>query len=130
MSTVPKILMVDDDLDLSSIMSMKLQAEGFDIKTVNDPEVALETVKTYRPDLLLLDINMPGMNGTEYLIELRGIPDMKKIKVIFFTSMSNPWPVFKDRDRIAKELGAVDFMEKSTDLSDVVKKIRETLRKE
>ena len=122
--------MVDDDLDLASIISMKLQAEGFDVKTVNDPEVALETVKTYGPDLLLLDINMPGMNGTEYLIELRDIPEMKNVKVIFFTSMSDPWPVFKDRNAIAKELGAVDFMEKSTDLDDVVKKIRETLRKE
>lgn len=130
MSTVPRIMMVDDDLDLASIISMKLQSEGFDIKTVNDPEAALEVVKTYQPDLMLLDINMPGMNGTEYLIELRDIPEMEKVKVIFFTSMSNPWPVFKNRDAIAKELGAVDFMEKGTDLADVVKKIRETLRKE
>ncbi|AKM77747.1 MAG: Two component transcriptional regulator, winged helix family [Candidatus Wolfebacteria bacterium GW2011_GWE1_48_7] len=130
MSTVPKILMVDDDVDLASIISMKLQTEGFDIKTVSNPEVALETVKEYKPDLILLDINMPGMNGTEYLIELRDLPDMKKVKVIFFTSMSNPWPVFKDRDAIAKELGAVDFMEKGTDLINVVKKIRETLLKE
>ncbi|OGM95009.1 hypothetical protein A2524_02870 [Candidatus Wolfebacteria bacterium RIFOXYD12_FULL_48_21] len=129
MSTTPRIMMVDDDLDLSSIISMKLQAEGFDIKTVNDPEVALETVKTYKPDLLLLDINMPGMNGTEYLIELRDIPEMKNVKVIFFTSMSNPWPVFKDRDALAKELGAVDFMEKGTDLEEVVKKIRQALMK-
>lgn len=130
MSTVPKILMVDDDADLAAIISIKLQTEGFDIKTVNDPEVALGTVKEYKPDLILLDMNMPGMNGTEYLIELRDIPDMKKVKVIFFTSLSNPWPIFKDRDGLAKELGAVDFMEKSADLSDVVKKIRETLRKE
>jgi CheY-like chemotaxis protein len=79
---------------------------------------------------MLLDINMPGMNGAEYLIELRDIPEMKNVKVIFFTSMSNPWPVFKDRDAIAKELGAVDFMEKGTELNDVVKKIREALQKE
>lgn len=130
MSTVPRILMVDDDVDLTSIILMKLQAEGFDIKTVNNPIVALETAKEYKPDLILLDVNMPGMNGTEYLIELRDIPDMKKVKVIFFTSMSNPWPIFKDRDAIAKELGAVDFMEKGTDLDLVVKKIRETLMKE
>ncbi len=130
MSTVPKILMVDDDVDLASIIAMKLQTEGFDIKTVSNPEVALETVKEYMPDLILLDINMPGMNGTEYLIELRDISGMEKVKVIFFTSMSNPWPVFKNRDNVAKELGAVDFMEKGTDLDLVVKKIRETLRKE
>jgi DNA-binding response OmpR family regulator len=122
--------MVDDDVDLASIIAMKLQTEGFDIKTISNPEVALETVKEYKPDLILLDINMPGMNGTEYLIELRDIPDMKKVKVIFFTSMSNPWPVFKDRDNIAKDLGAVDFMEKGTDLDLVVKKIREALMKE
>lgn len=130
MSTVPKILMVDDDTDLASIITMKLQAEGFDIKSVSNPEIALEIVKEYKPDLILLDINMPGMNGTEYLIELRDLPDMKKVRVIFFTSMSNPWPVFKDRDAIAKELGAVDFMEKGTDLNEVVKRIRETLRRE
>jgi len=88
--------MIDDDLDLLSIISMKLQAEGFGIKTVNDPEAALETVKEYRPDLVLLDINMPGMNGTEYLIELRDMPEMERVKVIFFTSMSNPWPIFKN----------------------------------
>lgn len=130
MSTVPRILMVDDDIDLASIISMKLQTEGFDIKTISDPEVALETAKEYKPDLILLDVNMPGMNGTEYLIELRDIPEMKKIKVIFFTSMSNPWPVFKDRDNVAKDLGAVDFMEKGADLDQVVKKIREALMKE
>lgn len=130
MSTVPKILMVDDDVDLASIISMKLQTEGFDIKTVSNPEVALETVKEYKPDLILLDINMPDMNGTEFLIELRDIPDMRKVKVIFFTSMNNPWPIFKDRDTVAKELGAVDFMEKGVDLDLVVKKIREVLMKE
>ena len=70
-----------------------------------------------------------GMNGTEYLIELRDMPEMKNVKVIFFTSMSNPWPVFKDRDALAKELGAVDFMEKGTDLEEVVKKIRQALMK-
>ncbi|EKD23861.1 MAG: phosphate regulon transcriptional regulatory protein PhoB [uncultured bacterium] len=130
MSTVPRILMVDDDVDLASIISMKLQTEGFDIKTVSNPDVALETVKEFKPDLILLDINMPEMNGTEYLIELRDLPDTKKVKVIFFTSMSNPWPIFKNRDAVAKDLGAIDFMEKGTDLDLVVKKIRETLMSE
>jgi len=122
--------MVDDDVDLASIISMKLQTEGFDIKTVSNPDVALETVKEFKPDLILLDINMPEMNGTEYLIELRDLPDTKKVKVIFFTSMSNPWPIFKNRDAVAKDLGAIDFMEKGTDLDLVVKKIRETLMSE
>lgn len=129
MNTIPKILMVDDDVDLSSIMSIKLQAEGFAIKTVNDPVAALEAARQYVPDLILLDINMPGMNGTEYLIDLRQLPETKKAKVIFFTSMSNPWPVFRDPAAIAKELGAVDFLEKSADLSEVVKKIKEALLK-
>lgn len=129
MNTIPKIMMVDDDLDLLSIISIKLQAEGFDIKTVSDPEVALGVARQYAPDLILLDMNMPGMNGTEYLFELRELPEMKKIKVIFFTSMGNPWPVFKDPSAIARELGAVDFLEKSTDLSEVVRKIKETLAK-
>lgn len=122
--------MVDDDVDLLSIMTMKLQYEGFDIKTVNNPRVALEVVKQYMPDLILLDMQMPGMNGTEYIIELRDIPEMEKTKVIFFTSMVNPWPVFKNRDTLSKELGAMDFVEKSMDLNEVVKKIREVLRKE
>ncbi len=130
MSTVPKILMVDDDVDLEEIVSLKLQAEGFWVKTVNDPVLALQEAKTFRPDLVLLDVNMPGMNGTEYLIELKSIPDMKHAKVVFFTSMSNPWPILKDRDAVVRELGAADFIEKSADLGDVVKKIRETLRKE
>ena len=122
--------MVDDDVELTSIISLKLDTEGFAIKTVNDPQAALVVAKEYGPDLVLLDINMPGMNGAEYLIELRAIPNMKKAKVIFFSSMSNPWPLFKDRDAVAKELGAVDYIEKGTDLIEVVKKIRETLRKE
>lgn len=130
MSTVPRILMVDDDVDLASIISTKLRMEGFDVNTVSDPEEALKIVGDYRPDLILLDINMPGMSGTEYIIELHDIPDMKKVKVVFFTSMDNPWPASKNRDAMARELGAVDFMEKGADLDEVVKKIRETLRKE
>ena len=130
MGIVPKILMVDDDAELASIIALKLDAEGFNIKTVGDPQEGLAIAKEYQPDLILLDVNMPGMNGTEYLIELRAMPGMKKTKVIFFTSLLNPWPATERREEMAQSLGAVGFMEKGTDLSEVVKRIREELRKE
>jgi DNA-binding response OmpR family regulator len=128
MGGIPIILMVDDDVEIAAIIKLKLESEGFLAETVNSPEAGLERAKELIPDLILLDVNMPGMNGTEYLIELKGMSNMKDVKVIFFTSLLNPWPATENREGMAKALGAVDFMDKGTDLNEVVKRIRNAIR--
>ncbi|MBT5869974.1 MAG: response regulator, partial [Nitrospinaceae bacterium] len=60
-----KILLVDDDKELLAALKIKLLKEGFEIDTAPDGEVALEKVKANQPDLVILDVNMPNMNGMD-----------------------------------------------------------------
>ena len=66
-----KILIVDDDENIAELVSLYLTKECFDTKIANDGEAALSSAKSYMPDLMLLDIMLPGIDGYEVLREIR-----------------------------------------------------------
>ena len=67
----PHILLIDDEKFTTDLISVRLEANGFDVSAANSPEEALDFLKTNRPDLILLDLLMPGMNGYEVLEKIR-----------------------------------------------------------
>ncbi len=124
----PLILVVDDEESFLEILSIKLGSAGFDVVLARNGKEAVAQAKKFMPDLILMDINMPGGTGTDAALALKQNPTTKNVRVAFLTSMKDPWPsVSVDRQKLSKELGMEDFLEKTDDLDSTVNKIMEIL---
>lgn len=118
-----KILLVEDDDALANVYMMRLQAEGFDVKRVINGEDALSTAISYKPDLVLLDVMMPIVDGFDVLDIFRNTPQTANLKVIILTALSQE----SDRQR-AQSLGADDYLVKSqVVIADVIERIKHHL---
>lgn len=118
-----KLLVVEDDQYLADIYALKLKKEGFVVEMANDGAMGLEIAKKFLPDLILLDIVMPEMDGFEVLKALKEDEATKKIGVVMLTNLNSP-------DEIEKglELGAIDFMVKAHYVpSEIVSKVKSIL---
>ncbi len=102
------ILIIEDDITLSQIASERLRHEGYQVYTVFDGPDGLTVAANMHPDLILLDIIMPIMNGFEVLKKLKEDPKLSLIPVIIFSNLAQE----KDKTR-ARELGAIDFLVKA-----------------
>ncbi|MCU0463288.1 MAG: response regulator [Anaerolineae bacterium] len=88
-TTAPKrILIVDDNPDLLTIFSVGLEDEAFDIHTAVDGVDAMDKIREVCPDVLILDVNMPRMDGLEVLSALRNTPEYQHLKIILITGDS------------------------------------------
>jgi CheY-like chemotaxis protein len=118
-----KILLVEDDETLAQVYKQRLELEGFDVQHVNNGEDALDAAVKFAPELILLDVMMPKLNGFDVLDILRNTPQTRNIRIIMLTALSQP----KDAER-AKQLGADDFLVKSqVVIGDVVARIKHQL---
>ena len=116
-----KILIVDDDENIAELISLYLTKECFDTKIVHDGESALEAHKTFQPDLILLDIMLPRMDGYQVCRELRTYSSTPIIM------LSAKGEVF---DKVlGLELGADDYMEKPFDSKELVARAKAILRR-
>lgn len=84
----PKILVVEDDSSIVAMYQFKLEHEGYTVKTAGNGKIALETLATFRPDIILLDLKMPVMSGDVMLKKLRQEPWGHTIRVIILTNIS------------------------------------------
>jgi DNA-binding response OmpR family regulator len=120
-----KVLLVEDDSMIVRMYEKKLKLEGFDILSVFNGEEGLAALKNYHPDIILLDIMMPRLNGLDTLKILKANPVLKSIPVIILTNLGDR-P--EDMEK-CKEMGAADYLVKANlslnDLSDKIKNILE-----
>ena len=82
-----KIAIIEDDTAISQMYRIKFEAEGYQVETAENGEIGLELIEHFRPDIVLLDLMMPVMNGEEMLTILRNQEWGKNIKVIILTNM-------------------------------------------
>lgn len=82
----PKVAIIEDDQAISQMYRFKFEAENFLVNTAENGKLGLEMIEKFRPDIVLLDIMMPEMNGDEMLVKLRQEPWGKDIKVIVLTN--------------------------------------------
>lgn len=116
-----KILIVDDDNNIAELISLYLIKECFDTKIVNDGESALEAFDSYDPNLILLDLMLPGMDGYQVCREIR---TRSQVPVIMLSAKGE---VF---DKVlGLELGADDYMEKPFDTKELVARVKAVLRR-
>lgn len=114
-----KVLFVEDDQAFYNLCSMELKMKGYDVVHVADGSIAVEKIRSETPDLVLLDIVLPGMNGLDILKEMKEDEDLKSIKVAMLTNFGMDENVNK-----AMDLGADDyFMKYNIVLSELPDKI-------
>lgn len=118
-----KILIVDDESSARFALELLLRREGFDVREVHDGKSALVECATFRPDVILLDVVMPGIDGFEVCRQIKSTPETRLTPVVLITGLS------ATEDRIKGiNAGADDFLSKPLDFSELLARTRSLLR--
>ena len=120
----PKILIADDDLDILAMVARHVRSLDTDVIEASDGEEALRIAKEEKPDLILLDVMMPGMSGWEVCRAVREDADLNKTGVIMLTGIGE-----RLNEMTSPLYGADAFLDKPFELDELSKTIRETLEK-
>jgi len=105
---MPKIAIIEDDTAISQMYRIKFEAEGYEVETADNGRLGLELIDKFRPDVVLLDLMMPEMNGDEMLQKLRAEEWAKDLKVIILTNMGE-----QEAPEIVKTLNVSAFIVKA-----------------
>lgn len=122
----PIVLVVDDDEQLRELYTMKLAKAGYRVaKAINGVE-AIQSAKNLLPDLILMDYEMPVMNGVEALEKLKADPETAKLRVVFLTAFGDPSAEHRmtTDKKFAQDVGALDYLRKGIDLDELVQKVK------
>lgn len=119
-----KVLLVDDEVDILELLRYNLEREGFKVSTATNGRDALKLAKSEKPDLIVLDIMMPGMDGVEVCNQLRAMPEFKHTLIAFLTART------EDYSQIAGfEAGADDYISKPVRPKVFVTKVKALLKR-
>src|SRR5260221_5819429 len=123
MHSPPLILVVDDNPANVEILQMRLQAQGYEIRTATDGEQALSAVLEHQPDLLLLDVMMPKLDGIEVCRRLRADKMLPFVPIILITAKSD------SKDVVAGlNAGGDEYLTKPVDQAALVSRVKSMLR--
>lgn len=120
---MPKILVVEDDENLRQIYTRNLVRRNYTVETSSDGNEALNKLSEFKPDVILLDIMMPGLNGKEFLKFLKQSPRYKTIPVIMITGVSDINDI-----KICLDNGAAGYILKGSSTDEIDKKISVVLQ--
>ncbi len=112
---VKKALIVDDDSSIRLALTIRLRAAGYDTSSAKDGFLAIEAIKQRRPDVILLDIRMPGIDGFEVNRRLKAAPEFSDIPVIFLSAHTND-----AMRQQASETGGAHFFSKPYDAAKLI----------
>ena len=119
-----KILVVDDEKDIADLLSYNLEKEGFSTVKAYDGEAALKMVKTQKPDLIILDLMLPKMNGLDVCRALRRNPETASLPIIILTAKGD------EVDKIiGLEVGADDYITKPFSIKELIARTGAILRR-
>lgn len=116
---------MDEDQNFREIFSRELKAAGFRVETADGGQHGVEKAKQLKPDLVLMDVQMPGMDGVATVMKMKEDPETKDLKVVFLTSFGSPEEELQAIDvKYSKDIGAAGYIRKTDDLDILVSKIR------
>jgi len=119
-----KILIVDDDLGTTKLLELILSKEGYEVVSVNDSGVTLSEALEQNPNLILLDLMMPKVDGFEVCRNLRAKPQFANVPIVFFTSVGEI-----EKKVTAFGLGADDYLVKPIHPQELKLRIKALIRK-
>ena len=103
-----KIAIIEDDSAISQMYRMKFEADGFDVRVANNGKIGVELVDSFKPDIILLDLQMPEMNGLEALKKIRSKDSSKTTPVIILTNLGE-----EEADSEIRNLGIHSYIVKA-----------------
>lgn len=119
-----RILIVDDDVHVSQLVAIMLEKTRLYTTTLeNRPHCALRTACNFKPELVLLDVDMPGLDGGEVAQQFRAHPDLRNVPIIFFTSLVSPG----EAHRAMVIRGGERFLSKPVDAAVLIRSIEGVL---
>jgi DNA-binding response OmpR family regulator len=118
----PTILIADDDPQILTMLSIRLAKKGYEILEASDGLQTLKQAREHRPDLVLLDVMMPGKNGWEVAKELRADNDLKNVGIVMLTAIGE-----KVNELTSPLYGADAYVDKPFDFNDLEQKIKHIL---
>ena len=121
-SRKPTILIADDDPQILTMLGIRLAKKGYNILEASDGLQTLKQAREHHPDLVLLDVMMPGKNGWEVAKELRGDDQLKKMGIVMLTAIGD-----KVNELTSPLYGADAYVDKPFDFNDLEKKIKTIL---
>lgn len=124
MSHKQTILVVDDEQDLLDLIEYNLQKEGFDVLKAEDGVEGIEMAREHKPNLVLLDIMMPKMDGMEVVERMRDDSDLKRIPIIFLTARGDEKTEVEGLDK-----GGDDYITKPISTTKLISRIKAVLRR-
>ena len=117
-----RVLVVEDEVNLNETLRFNLEREGYEVLTAVDGEAGLRLARTMKPDLIILDVMLPTLSGTEVLRQLRG--DASDVPVLLLTARTG------EIDRVqGLDLGADDYITKPFGLAELLARVRAHLRR-
>ncbi len=119
-----KIMIVDDEESIRELVNAVLSLEGFEIIAAEDGQDCLEKLKKTKPDLILMDMMMPGMSGRETIENIRKNPKTKNLKIVFLTVAR-----FSETGKNTLEkMNVLDYITKPFDNNDLVKRVKKLFK--
>jgi DNA-binding response OmpR family regulator len=118
-----RILIVDDQPDICDMLAQVLAPDGYETESAHNGRRALQAVRDHVPDLILLDVSMPDMDGYEVASALKANPDTARIPIIMVSALDG-----RGARVIGLESGAEDYLSKPVDTTELSLKIRNLLR--
>ena len=119
-----KILIVDDEPDIVELVSYNLERDGFSTVKAHEGEAALRKVRMEKPDLLILDLMLPGVGGLDICKTIRANPELSSLPIIMLTAKTD------EVDKIlGLEMGADDYMTKPFSVKELIARVRTILRR-
>lgn len=119
-----KVLIIEDEAPLSQIISDALQAESYEVDIAGDGMEGLQKIKDGKPDLVLLDIMMPKLDGRQMLEQLRAMPEFKNMHIIVLTNVDSDINVISD----VVVNGGHDYLIKAnTPIAQIVERVKQRL---
>ena len=124
MSQIPKILVVDDDPDIVEILRYNLSLAGYNVKAASNGKEAIKKAKIFIPEIILLDVMMPEMDGIEACRLIREIPSLKNSRIIFLSARNEDYTQLT-----AFDAGADDYISKPVKPKILLKKIASIIKR-
>jgi len=119
-----KILVVDDERDLVDLISLNLQRQGYEVITAHDGKVGLELARKQLPDLVILDLMMPGLSGQEVVTRIKGDPQTTALPILMLTARGEETDII-----VGLSLGADDYVTKPFSIKVLMARVAAVLRR-